>query len=298
MHKVLVLLPTFNSEKYLSELINSVLSQERIDLDLIIYDDGSKDGTLDLIDKFCEENNSISLIGRHKQRFGNPPESFNYLIHKTIETNYDYVALCDHDDIWHQNKLINAIEKIQELNVDGYSSDFYSYVPGKKSKYIKKSHKKTNWDFLFESPGPGCTFVMTKPLAKSYTEFIETQKIAFENFFFNHDWLIYAYARARNFRWFIDNNAYIDYRQHYENHIGVNLGMMGFLKRLDAIRRREYRKTTIKIIDNLGINTPFYNFLNSASYANNLRLLPHCLKFRRSKKDKLIFVLLLIMNLY
>ena len=53
MKSVLVFLSTFNGEKYLRPLLDSLISQEGIELNVFIRDDGSKDGTLDIITEYA-----------------------------------------------------------------------------------------------------------------------------------------------------------------------------------------------------------------------------------------------------
>ena len=50
-----------------------------------------------------------------------------------------------------------------------------------------------------------------------------------------HDWMIYAYARSRNFKWYIDPHPTIYYRQHNNNVLGVNLGFKAHFRRLKLV---------------------------------------------------------------
>ena len=49
MRKVLVLMATYNGEKYLQEQLNSLYEQQDIDVDILVRDDGSKDKTLEIL---------------------------------------------------------------------------------------------------------------------------------------------------------------------------------------------------------------------------------------------------------
>ena len=59
MKKVLVLLSTYNGEKYIETQVNSVLKQKKVDVDIFIRDDGSKDGTVAVIEKLNDSRISI-----------------------------------------------------------------------------------------------------------------------------------------------------------------------------------------------------------------------------------------------
>ena len=50
--EITVLLPTYNGEKYIKEQIDSILNQTYKNIKLIISDDGSKDGTVDILKEY------------------------------------------------------------------------------------------------------------------------------------------------------------------------------------------------------------------------------------------------------
>ena len=99
---------TYNGEKYIDEQIDSVLAQKNVRVDLLIRDDGSKDETVRIIKRYCEKFDNIKFYEGPNLK---PARSFLNLI-ETAELNYDYYAFCDQDDVWHEDKLYQAIEKI------------------------------------------------------------------------------------------------------------------------------------------------------------------------------------------
>ena len=103
-----------------------------------------------------------------------------------------------------------------------------------KEKLINKAQKQNKFDYLFEAAGPGCTYVLTQRLAKSFQSFLkanlrEINKIAL------HDWLIYAFSRSSGYKWHIDKVPKMRYRQHQENQVGVNRGLKAMLKRIRLV---------------------------------------------------------------
>ena len=50
-----------------------------------------------------------------------------------------------------------------------------------------------------------------------------------------HDWVIYAYARSKNYTWFIDKVSHMMYRQHGNNQLGANSGLKQLKKRVNDI---------------------------------------------------------------
>ena len=60
--KVSVIIPTYNSEKYLDECLKSVINQTFRDYEIIIVDNKSEDNTLKIIEKYMKDNKNITLI--------------------------------------------------------------------------------------------------------------------------------------------------------------------------------------------------------------------------------------------
>jgi len=57
---VSVVIPVYNSEKYLEECLNSVLGQTHKDIEIIVVDDGSEDSSLDILKKYSDKVNIFS----------------------------------------------------------------------------------------------------------------------------------------------------------------------------------------------------------------------------------------------
>ncbi len=66
-HKISVVMPVYNGEKYLSEAIESILCQTLSDFEFIIIDDGSTDKTLDIIQSYMRHDGRIVLISRENR---------------------------------------------------------------------------------------------------------------------------------------------------------------------------------------------------------------------------------------
>ena len=66
--KISVLIPVYNSEKYIKRCIKSVLSQTFLDFELLLIDDGSSDSSGDICDTFAEQDERIKVY--HKQNEG------------------------------------------------------------------------------------------------------------------------------------------------------------------------------------------------------------------------------------
>lgn len=62
--KISVIIPVYNTEKYLRECLNSVLRQTYVDLEVIAVDDGSTDGSGDILENFAKTDKRLKVIRR------------------------------------------------------------------------------------------------------------------------------------------------------------------------------------------------------------------------------------------
>ena len=96
MPKISVIIPTYNSARYLPEAIESVLTQTYKDFELIVIDDGSSDNTKEVVVPYLDR--IMFLEGPN----GGPSKARNRGIR---QSSGEYVAFLDADDIWYSDKL-------------------------------------------------------------------------------------------------------------------------------------------------------------------------------------------------
>ena len=96
--EVSVILTSFNHEKYLRESIDSVLNQTYSDFDLIIWDDGSIDGSWEIINSYSDPR--IRVFGNVTDQHGSPIRSVFPEV-----SSQGYIAIQHSDDIWEPEKL-------------------------------------------------------------------------------------------------------------------------------------------------------------------------------------------------
>ena len=288
--KVLVLMATYNGEKFVEKQIETILNQKEIDdVEILVSDDCSSDNTLNIVRKFSNKN-KVNILDNKNKKFGSAaPNFFNLIKHSNIE-NFDYIAFSDQDDIWFGDKLISAIKKLKKYHYDGFSSDVVAYWPEQgKKKLLKKSFPLQNYDFHFEGPGPGCTQVFTSKSFKIFKDFIIENDKNISSIDY-HDWLAYSFYRQNNLKWFISNEPKMLYRQHEHNQMGANTGLMAKIYRLKDIKNNWYKWQVI--------NT--YELITGKSHNNffkeeKLILKPFAL--RRRKLHSLFIWLLIIFKL-
>lgn len=231
-HNVAVLLAAYNGEHYLEEQLNSILSQS-IQTDIYISLDFSSDGSLETLERFTKKYLHIKLLP-YGERYGSAGRNFFRLLIDVDISKYDYIAFSDQDDIWNKNKIESALEKLSIGNFDGYSSNVIAFWPNGKQKVIKKSYPQTDFDYVFESAGPGCTFVMSRELAVAIKQSL-LQDLENIDKLWLHDWYCYSFARSHGFKWIIDETPSMAYRQHGGNEVGANSGLGSFFSRAKSI---------------------------------------------------------------
>ena len=119
MDSVVVLMSTYNGERFLEEQIESILKQKDVDVVLYVRDDGSSDRTKQILDEYQRKNAQMLVSYEKNEGVGN---SFMDLVYMAPETS-DYYAFADQDDIWRDTKLIEAIKLLKQSGKNLYVSN-------------------------------------------------------------------------------------------------------------------------------------------------------------------------------
>ena len=107
-----VIVPVYNTKKYLRECIDSILAQTYHNFELILVDDGSDDGSSEICDEYAMKNEQVTVI--HKENCG--------LLHTRkvglSVSNGEYISYIDSDDFIAPDMYEYMMGKITEYNVD------------------------------------------------------------------------------------------------------------------------------------------------------------------------------------
>ncbi|MEZ9607757.1 glycosyltransferase family 2 protein [Vibrio cyclitrophicus] len=112
MKTVDILLATYNGEKYIAELLQSISRQTYTDWMLIVRDDNSSDSTEEIVNSFKNNHPGKVILIKDSLSCGSAEKNFSELL---SYSRNDYFAFCDQDDVWNDNKLelmVGAIEKL------------------------------------------------------------------------------------------------------------------------------------------------------------------------------------------
>jgi rhamnosyltransferase len=227
------LLAAYNGMQWIEEQLASILDQSAVDVTVYISIDPSTDGTESWCETYAAQHPEV-LVLPAAGSFGGASRNFFRLIRDVDLEGYDFVAFADQDDVWHSNKLQRATQAIQARRVEAYSSNVTAFWPDGSTHVLDKAQPQVAWDFLFEAAGPGCTYVMSKKLADSLkaSMLANWQRLQGVSL---HDWYCYAFARSHGYRWYIDPEPSMDYRQHERNQVGANKGLSPLIARYKTI---------------------------------------------------------------
>ena len=285
--KAIILLAAYIGERFIKQQIQYILNQTYKPFKILINIDQSDDKTVSIVQDYAKKNPEIQILNKNK-RFGSAAANFINLIIDADLTDIDYIALADQDDIWKEDKLEKAIQKLEQ-GFDGYSSNVQAFWEDGRKKTIEKNQPQQKFDHLFESAGPGCTFVMNKKLALCLQQFLKVGQ--FDQLDNYHDWMIYAFARVNGFKWFIDSYSGVHYRQHASNVFGANVGIKAFMSRANRVLSGEGFDFAFRLMKEFKIKDQFIQSLFPMSRINLLRLAVHAKQCRRRARDQVYFLL-------
>lgn len=241
--KIVVLLSTYNGEKYLKEQIDSILNQKSShQIDLIIRDDGSSDGTIEIL-KSYEKKYPTRVKVDLEDNIGYI-HSFFELIRRA--EGYDYYALSDQDDIWLEDKIDVAVAACECCTYDGpllYGSS--SFLVNDKLEIMgetQKNLKGITWDnLLIQNFFPGHTQVFNDALCGILKAEVDCSKIYVHDFWITY--MAFLHGRA-----IFDNQSHTYYRQHGTNTVGFGKNSVEWIvERLKRIGHNDNKKIAAQI---------------------------------------------------
>lgn len=110
MVKISIIIPVFNSEKYLEETINSVINQTLKDIEIICINDGSTDNSADILDSLSKKYDCIKILNQKNQGSG---KARNYGMD---EAKGEYIGFLDADDIFVDKKSLELLYDVANKN--------------------------------------------------------------------------------------------------------------------------------------------------------------------------------------
>jgi len=201
-----IALCTYNGEEFLEELMDSLLAQSYKNLEIIVVDDCSSDGTVDIINRYCLLHPSVRLV-QNVTNLG-----YNKNFEKALGLcSGEYISPCDQDDIWDQDKIKLQVEAIGGNQLVYHDSEFIDSNGNPMNLKISDKFNFYRGDnsgpFLYMNCVSGHSILMRRSLTAHVLPFPEG---------FHYDqWIAYVAANIGSID-FIEKSL-VKYRQHQHN---------------------------------------------------------------------------------
>lgn len=113
---IAILLGVYNGSKYLSEQLDSLISQTNKEWTLYIRDDSSTDNSCEIISRYCQQNANFISIEDDKGNLKSRDNFFQLLDY----VDSDYYMFCDQDDVWLPQKVELTFTKMQFIEKQNF----------------------------------------------------------------------------------------------------------------------------------------------------------------------------------
>ena len=219
--KVKILVATYNNEKYIEELLDSLLSQSFSNIEIVIRDDGSCDSTLEIVNRIKESDSRIKILEIANSLKSAKSNFFTLLLNTPLEKN-EYIMFADADDVWKKDKVEKTIEVMLTNETDlptlvhtdlTVVDEQLNLIAPSLFKYEKISpERKTLKNILVQNNVTGCTVMINSALKDMVNEYPKDTVM--------HDWWLTLIAATFG-NIVVLNEQTILYRQHGGNQIGA-----------------------------------------------------------------------------
>jgi glycosyltransferase involved in cell wall biosynthesis len=233
-----VLLSTFNGEKFLAAQIESILAQSWRNLRLTIRDDGSRDGTVDVLQEAARDPRVTVAL---EQNIGATASFFHLL--EGVAPSTSFAAFADQDDVWLPEKIARAVSALSAVRAD--EPALYCSRVFIADENLRTVGETPAWprppsfgNALIENIAMGCTSVLNRAAID-----LLQQQSAPRNAV-QHDWWCYLVIAAFG-TVIYDLQPSMSYRLHGRNVVGVKTTP---LRRMADKIARQFRQDSLGLI--------------------------------------------------
>ena len=212
---VSILVNNFNNEKYLDKCINSCLKQTYKNIEIIVFDDKSTDGSKNILSKY--KKNKIKVIFNKKKKFNSGPlNQLNSIYISLKKSKGKYIFLLDGDDYFLKDKVSQSVKTFNAKPKTVFLQDnpIYKYndinVQFKKFKPKRKLFVNHTWPFF----SPTSTMAFKREFLVKLLAQIAFSRSLFDQMFFDARAFIYIYFFEKNY--IVSNKHLTVYNQNLE----------------------------------------------------------------------------------
>ncbi len=234
---VAVLLCTYNGEQFLAEQLDSIKAQTHTNWRLWVSDDGSSDGTLDILKRYQADWGADRLVITTGPRAGSTQNFLALTANPTIQA-YGY-AWADQDDVWEPEKLARSVAFLNG------QSTAQPVLYGTRTLLTDASNQPIGHSALFTKP-PSFANALVQSIAGGNTMMFNhaarqlLAEAAGGASPIAHDWWAYQVISGCGGLVHYDPWPSVRYRQHGGNQIGSNLDPMARVLRLRLLLRGSF----------------------------------------------------------
>lgn len=242
--RIAVLLSAYNGEQYIEKQIESILGQKGVEsLTLIIRNDGSNDGTIDVLHRLQEKHSNIEILDEANIGL---VASFLKLLQYAYEQGYDYYSFSDQDDYWQPEKLsvaIKALESHEEPCMYASCSTIVDdNLEATGSVTQTKIRDITFFNSAIQNFCPGHNQVLNHAMAK-----MVVSKTKYSSDIYSQDMWITKVASVTGTIIF-DNTPHTLYRQHANNQLSFGKSKIEWVKdHIKRLQKDEGKKIAIQL---------------------------------------------------
>lgn len=215
MRMISVIIPVFNGVKYIAECVDSVIAQSLKEIEIIIVDAGSTDGTLEILKNYENKDSRVKLLHSDKKSMG-------YQTNLGIQASVgEYIGFCEADDYLAPTMLEQLYKLAKSTELDFVKSDFDMFVGNRENRFflnyrILGSAKRQLYgeiicpadypDILYRDVNMWNGIYNRQFIQKHFIRLNETPKAAFQDMgfilqtFMSADKIMYVHEQANRYR--------------------------------------------------------------------------------------------------
>ena len=213
---VSILVPIYNVEEYLSQCLDSLVNQTLQDIEIICINDGSKDGSLDIIKEYANKDSRVKIIDKKNTGYG---DSMNQGLSKA---RGEYIGIVEPDDFIDLDAFERMYHKGEKYDADIVKCNYYEYY-GQKGidNYVSDMFPAAILDrvvdpreeniLFYQPPSIWAAIYKRSFLEKGKISFLPSPGAAYQDTGFSFK----SWAMAK--RVYLMKNAFLHYRQDNAN---------------------------------------------------------------------------------
>jgi glycosyltransferase involved in cell wall biosynthesis len=295
---------TFNGERFLAEQLDSLQKQTVTSWRLYVSDDGSTDGTMDIIKRYQAMWGADKIQYRQGPQTGLAQNFLSLACDPDIKS--DYFAFCDQDDVWLPDKLSVAM-----LHISQSSTQDQVYAYSSRTTYTDEKLEPTGMSPLFVFPRTFRNALIQSIAGGNTMVFNQATKMLLEKVGMvpapSHDWWLYQLVTGVGGEMYYDPESRILYRQHEKSIVGRNDSLKALIIRLWKIMSNKYSKYIDLNIQSLRLSELYliksnkeileiFEIMRKAKLKDRIRLLEICGLYRQTWRGTISLIIASILK--